>query len=183
MLRVAVLIACCLLLGCPAAKVSARVSDLWDYKRLFKEANLIVIASAMASERTADRLTDHPWPVEIVGRNTSFEVRHVVKGKRLMGRLKVLHYEFGDCRKDARGRPRRDRRPTPIIDGPLFVTFRAKPLRVKLKAGERSVPRPEYLLFLKRRKDGRFEPVSGPLDPQDSVRTLFADLPAELGGE
>jgi hypothetical protein len=42
--------------------------------------------------------------------------------------------------------------------------------------------RPEYMLFLRLRKDGRFEPVSGEVDPVLSVRELhppddlFADM-------
>jgi len=32
---------------------------------------------------------------------------------------------------------------------------------------------PEYLLFLKERKDGRYEAVSGQIDPEFFVRTLF----------
>ena len=31
---------------------------------------------------------------------------------------------------------------------------------------------PEYMLFLKKRSDGRYEPVSGQYDPDDSVKLV-----------
>ena len=41
--------------------------------------------------------------------------------------------------------------------------------------------KPEYLLFLKKGKGGRYEPVSGRTDPALSVRELFHPLPEGLG--
>ena len=42
------------------------------------------------------------------------------------------------------------------------------------RAGNRAVSPPEYLLFLKQRKDGMYEPVSGQLDAAFSVRALLS---------
>lgn len=36
-----------------------------------------------------------------------------------------------------------------------------------------SFGRPEYLLFLKRRQDGKYEPLSGRVDPALSIREVF----------
>ena len=41
------------------------------------------------------------------------------------------------------------------------------------QAGKNQINPPEYLLFLKLRKDGLYEPVSGQLDAALSVRTIF----------
>jgi hypothetical protein len=41
------------------------------------------------------------------------------------------------------------------------------------RAGKSVVSPPEYLLFLKMRQDGLYEPVSGQLDAAFSVRALF----------
>jgi hypothetical protein len=41
---------------------------------------------------------------------------------------------------------------------------------------KRGVVKPEYLLFLKRGKDGRYEPVSGRIDPVLCVREMYWPL-------
>ena len=43
------------------------------------------------------------------------------------------------------------------------------------------LPTPEYLLFLKRLKDGRYEPVSGRIDPAPSVREVSEASDKVLG--
>ena len=49
---------------------------------------------------------------------------------------------------------------------------KVKELKPK-QAGKNQVNPPEYLLFLKKGKDGMYEPVSGQLDAALSVRTIF----------
>jgi hypothetical protein len=56
---------------------------------------------------------------------------------------------------------------------PLFGAD-TKPKELKSKRVSKSVVSPpEYLLFLKMRKDGMYQPVSGQLDAAFSVRALF----------
>jgi hypothetical protein len=67
-----------------------------------------------------------------------------------------------------------------IENGPLLVTFRTKGIHLELAGAPISLGAPEYLLFLKLRKDGRYEPVSGRVDPEFSVRELYTPLPSLL---
>jgi hypothetical protein len=55
--------------------------------------------------------------------------------------------------------------------------------RKSLKRGDGmvEVPQPDYMLFLRKLKDGRYEPVSGKIDPQLSVRAIFDPLSGDLG--
>src|SRR5262245_42208809 len=161
-----------------ASPSPARVLENWPYERLFKEADLVVIATAVSTESCADRFTDHTWPCEFAGLTTKFEVKSAVKGQPDGKEIKVLHFRFGESKKEYANRPG----PFPIIDGPLFVAFRTKSIKVTVDGGKWVVPSPEYMLFLKRLKDGRYEPVSGKVDPQLSVRELFKPLPEKLGG-
>ena len=87
--------------------------------------------------------TPSPWKVEFLGVTTTFEVSHVLEGKT----LKVLHFRLkGDVR---------------VKNGPDLVDFRTKGFNIRTKTMKAGVGPPEYLLFLKRRDDGRYEPVSG----------------------
>ena len=77
-------------------------------------------------------------------------------------------------------------------DGPRLVAFLKEPLKIEIEQnvknrgklhqrsqGLRKISQPEYLLFLKKNKDGEYEPVSGQLDADFSVRALFP--PGNIG--
>jgi uncharacterized protein (TIGR03067 family) len=131
-----------------------RVVEIWEYERLFKESDLVVIAVPQRTELANDGPPEHSWPLEFVGQNSTFKVKHTFKGRATAEQIKVLHFRFGDkLRKGVKSITE----PLQIVDGPLFVEFRIKPAT-------------EYLLFLKSLKDGRYEPVSGRIDPALSVR-------------
>jgi hypothetical protein len=78
-LRVSLVLAC---MSIAPETASARLTDSWPYEKLFDKADLVVVATAVASENCSDEFTEHPWPLEFVGVNTSVEVKHVLKGKR-----------------------------------------------------------------------------------------------------
>jgi hypothetical protein len=99
----------------------------------------------------------------------------VIERKGKLGeekKLTVLHYRLPDG--------------VEVINGPLLVKFRKDAVTLKGtingKAFKAGLGRPEYMLFLRLRKDGRYEPVSGEIDPILSVRELnradsfFSDL-------
>jgi hypothetical protein len=130
---------------------AARLIESWPYDKLMKQSDLVVIAKAVKTEDAVDELPDHRWPVEFVGQNTTFEVKHALKGKVEGKQIKVLHFKFG--------KPKNGLEVVIIENGPLFVAFSTKNA-------------PEHLLFLKALKDGRYEPVSGRIDPRLSVRML-----------
>jgi len=158
------------------ASASARLVEDWSYIRLFQEADLVVIARPVKSVDAGDRLKRNPWRADLIGVNTSFKTVHTLKGAA-KAPVTVLHY-----RTDAL-----------LQNGPLLVKFRTKAIRytivIERREGEpaRAAVRKfigeagpaTYLLFLKRRDDGRYEPVSGPIDPALSVRELREPIPFE----
>lgn len=156
---------------------SARKVEIWPYEKLLKEADLVVIACAVSKVATDDR-----WDADVfdsdgfTGVETTFELAALLKGKSANS-FKVLHFQYKNSS-------------IPFEDGPGLVSFLAEPLSVGIRrSGETEEgpktleptksknlkPAPEYLLFLKRRADGRFEAVSGQVDPNSSVRTLFKE--------
>ena len=85
-------------------------------------------------------------------------MRYALKGKVDGKQIKVLHFKWGELKKGIKSDSIDG---IIIIDGPLFVAFPTKDA-------------PEHLLFLRSLKDGRYEPVSGKIDPELSVRRLSA---------
>jgi hypothetical protein len=152
----AVVVLTALVVGAPSG--TARLLDSWPYDKLMKESDLVVIATATKTEETKDEPPDHHWSLEFVGQNTTFDVKHVFKGKTDGKPITVPHFKFGELKK---GRDPKNFADNVIIDGPLFVAFHTKNA-------------PDHLLFLKSIKDGRYEPVSGRIDPELSVRLLSA---------
>lgn len=151
------------LLGLLVSSASGRRIENWPYERLFKEADLVVIAKAQDTTATPDRLKDNPWKEEFLGQTTAFTVKSVLKGKPDGDTIKVLHYKLQEGRR--------------IESGPLLLSFRTKGLHIKTKQMDAHLGVPDYLLFLKVRKDRRYEPVSGPIDPKLSVREIYHPLP------
>ena len=155
---------------------TGRQIESWSYENLLKEADLVVIARAVSTVPSKDK-----WEAGIFDRDrfkgleTTFELAIAFKGKSA-GTFKVLHFQYKN--------PSR-----PLEDGPGLVSFLSEPLSVDVgqsgKTGEEGwrtlqptkskslMPVPEYLLFLKKRADDRFEAVSGQVDPNSSVRTLL----------
>jgi len=156
-------------LGLAGRPAAGRLIENWPYERLFKEADLVVIAEATA---VAD--ADDPAPFERVrdllqAQVTTFAVEHALKGKPAGAEIRVLHFRLNGKKE--------------IDNGPMLVAFRTKPAEVALRDGPTvAVGKGTYLLFLKVRKDGRYEPVSGQYDPVLSVRELDSPM-ARLAGK
>lgn len=140
----------------------ARLIESWSYTRLFKEADLVVIAEAEETKDTQETLREGLFAEHLVGQTTRFSVRSTLKGKA-GETIKVLHFRLrGDWE---------------LENGPLLVRFLKEKLPPKGKEIKGSESRREYLLFLKRCEDGRFEPVSGQVDSRLSARVV--DLAVE----
>lgn len=159
-----------------SAVSSARQIEAWAYEKLLQEADLVVIARAVSTVPSIDQ-----WKAAIFDRNrfrgleTTFELATTLKGQSADS-FKMLHFQY-------------KKKSKPFNDGPGFVSFLIEPLSVdtkrssdtdgkgpkklKLIKRESLSSAPEYLLFLKRKVDGRFEAVSGQVDPDSSVRALF----------
>jgi hypothetical protein len=144
----------------PAPRASARALPDWPYDKLFKEADLVVVAEAKGAEDCDDRPTDPGMKDDFQGRTSTLEVRGTLKGKAAGAEVNVLHFRLRDGVR--------------IENGPCLVAFRTASVGVTLpRGGKVELSRPHYLLFLKQRKDGRYEPVSGEYDPALSVREMY----------
>jgi hypothetical protein len=156
-----------------AMPTTARLLENWSYERLMKESDLVVIATAVKTEATADKGPEHSWPYEFVGQETTFKVTNAIKGKPPAETFKVLHFKFGELKKRE---PKKELSgfDTAIINGSQFVSFRTGEYKLILNGETRMhSTAPDYLLYLRALKDGRYEPVSGQIDPNLSVRMLI----------
>ena len=144
----------------------ARLLPSWPYEKLLKEADLVVIVKAVESKDTKDVLKDNPWKVEFQGMETTFSVEAVLKGKVEGDKLTVLHYRL---------KPGMS-----VVNGPLLVSFHTKGPFIETKQAKVQLAQPCYLLFLTKAKDGRYEPVSGQVDPELSVKEVNRPLPESL---
>jgi hypothetical protein len=169
----AVVCAACFLVYPSAAP--GRIAEKWNYDRLLKEADLVVLAVAVRTEQADDTPPEHSWPREFVAQNTTLKVRCALKGKVEAEEIKVLHFRFGEFKKGFEG--------DDIFDGPNFVEFRTGRATVGAGKDKQILPPPEYLLFLKERKDGRYEPVNGQIDPADSIREVSRPLDKVPGSD
>ena len=139
-----------LLIATSSRQCDARAHPAWPLQSLYKEADAVIIAEATATHPAKDASVEDSWGTRVAV-NTTFDVHVVLKGKAPHDGIKVLHYAWA----------RQTDEPNP----PELVSFNKKGL-------ERGVVRIQYLLFLKQRADGRYEPLSGQTDPIWSVREL-----------
>lgn len=176
MVAVAVVLVC-------VVPAPARLLENWPYDKLLKHADLVVFATATKTEAADDKPLEHSWNYELVAQTTTFRVKHVLKGKAEGEQFKVLHFKFAETLK--KGINPNTFLSYVVEDGPLLVAFRTGSVTVKAEgAGQSTILRtPDYLLFLKRLKDGRYEPVSGQIDPALSVRQMSDSLDQVLGGK
>jgi hypothetical protein len=160
-LRLAVVVP---LAGLFVAPAPARKLEDWPHDKLLKAADVVVIALPTKAKETEDQMGDSPWKQqEFVGVDTTFRVKSVLKGKPVGDDLTVLHFKLKDPE-------------VKIINGPLLVSFRLTDVCLELKESKLILGPPEYLLYLTERKDGRYEPVSGRVDPALSVWEMYRPL-------
>jgi hypothetical protein len=141
-----------------------RLLELWPYDKLFQRADLVVIATAVSTVDAPANIKDQAPEDHLKGVCTTFRVAHVVKGAHRGKELTVFHYRL--ALKEGQG----------IVNGPSLVRFHSGRLNLSYPGGFASLPPPEYLLFLKKRPDGRFECVSGQYDPDQSVKQITQPL-------
>lgn len=154
-------------ISCGNHQAQGRLLESWPYDRLMKEADVVVIGTAVSSQETGEIWKASPWKkVDFLGVNTVFSVEAILKGKVSEGKLTVLHYRVEPGKK--------------IVNGPLLVSFRTRDISYRTKTGRGTLEKPSYLLFLKKRKDGRYEAVSGQVDPALAVREMYYRLPKWL---
>jgi len=163
---------------CASSSTWARKVEEWSYDRLFREADLVVIAVARSFAAARQE-----WPEKVFAKDrfegveTIFHASRALKGD-VPQRIHLLHFKYTEHAR-------------PYEDGPGLVSFFLEPISIDVTRQDREEGRqrepkqkrlsvtgqPEYLLFLKKRKDGLYEAVSGQRDPVFSVRALF-ELPS-----
>lgn len=147
-----------------ASVCEAGTHRTWPYHDLVNESDLVVIADAVLSKDTEQ--TDDFGKDYLLQMETTLNVHAVLKGKIEKGTLKFVHFRYDPDWNSF------------IFDGPLLVGFQTAPSieeDVTLEDGKKQhlrIPRHHYLLFLKRRGDGRYEAVSGQMYPVYSVKLL-----------
>lgn len=141
-----------LMLTCPVMAFG-RIKPLWSYQKMQEQADLVVIAKPISTTITSEKavLSDISPHVHVVGVQTEFSVRVVMKGEAAIQQITMHHYGLANVW-DGR-----------IRGTPHLVSFDPKQHHC-------------YLLFLKKEADGRFAPVTGQIDPRDdSVIRLESD--------
>jgi hypothetical protein len=123
----------------------ARPVKLWSYEEMLKEAEVVLVATGVGSKDMGIAADGRPesW----VPMQTTFKPLVVLKGK-VEGPCVVEHYRYAD-----------KMGAVVVVDGPAFVEFDV-------------TGKTTYLLFLKREANGILTPVTGQMDPIDSVKIV-----------
>jgi hypothetical protein len=133
-----------------AAHTAKSPIETWPYEKLVKQSELIIIARATSVRDAKPGDSVVPGRDYLVGVITAFRVDCVLKGEYTQKELEVVHFRY---KEGAR-----------IQNGPFLVSFKAKPIDPKTDIAEELpalMKDPEYLIFLRKRSDGRWECVSG----------------------
>lgn len=138
-----------LLLSLPVVAFG-RIRPVWTYERMHADADLVVIARPVSSTHLEEKVSlPNISPVTpVVGIETQFDVRLVLKGESSTKDVRLHHYAL---QKPADGQSR---------GAPQLVSFDPKQPVC-------------YLMFLKREANDRYVPVTGQTDPaEESVIRL-----------
>jgi hypothetical protein len=140
-----------------APHASARLVNPFTFNELLEKSDVIAIVEAIRDEPAKD--TFKPDNItRFVGINTHFRVHLVLKGKVETKEVTVLHFWNEE--------PRIENGPE-CADFRFTITYTEEHFMNGENVGSVAVHHPErpmWLAFLKKRNDGRFEPVAGQLD-------------------
>ena len=143
------------------APVLVRGIPMWPFSKAMKKADFVVIATAYKTEVTKDKFSrrNNRGIIEdyLLGQDTKFLTALVLKGDKKTKEFTLLHFRM---------KPN-----TSVGNGPMLVKFQ---LKKKDDIGDEidsSFDGVKYLLFLKKRKDGRYEPLEG-FDPALVIQKL-----------
>lgn len=144
-----------LLIAFISQAANARVVRSFSQEELRSGADMIVIATPVSVKEMVERaplpgIRQGDKPVMGTGIETSFHILTVLKGDTALGNFILHHYSVTG----------------PQLNGPSLVSF--NPVQHK-----------NFLLYLKRASDGRYEAVSGQTDPDMSIKVIkdFHDAP------
>ena len=157
-----------------AVACHARPIPQWSYNRLFDESDLVVIGTVTTNTDTTDvfKHQENDKGAGYTGVNSAFRTLRVLKGDHIEA-FTVLHFRHSS--------------PFVVADGMLVVTFRTSQLSFQgtvQSQDKKTAPAsiafdpglPQYLLFLKRRPDGRYAPTTGQYDAALSFREMYEPM-------
>ncbi len=142
-----------------ANRAAADILDEWSYDRLFKAADLVVVAKLTGEEKTKERFRPTDRRMTFGRVISRLSVQYTLKGK-CKEEIKIYHFELVSIDDEF------------VENVPRHVRFRNKAIIDK----KTFVPPPEYLLFLKKRKDGDYEFVTGDWHSDQSVREVLSAI-------
>ncbi len=150
----------------------ARLKAIGSYSELLSKADLVAIIEPIKNESVKDPYAGHLYGFaqkDFVATNTTFRVHAYLKGGDAATKeLTVLHFSYS---KDV----------GPRVNGACFINFVTGPLQYEKRSLKDDKPvggvtvykqQPVWLAFLKKRSDGRFDPISDPYDSADSFREI-----------
>ena len=156
-------------LTCPSyARLKANVS----YVELLAKADLVVLIEPIKNDSAKDSYAGFLYGFaqkDFVATNTTFRVHAYLKGGDAAAKeITILHFSYS---KDV----------GPRSNGASFITFVTGPLQYEKRSLKDDKPvggvtvymeQPVWLAFLRKRSDGRFDPISDPYDSADSFREI-----------
>jgi hypothetical protein len=155
----------------------ARIVKIWDYEKLTKAADIVVIVEPISNTNVDDIYAEHLYGFktsDFIAINTAFKVLQVFKGTYDKNEsLTLLHYNYSSSVGMA-------------FNGARFVHFLigSQEIEKKLIRGEKEVVNitrysygPVWMAFLKKREDGRYEPVSVQYDSAESFKEIYNASP------
>jgi hypothetical protein len=160
------------LLGLCSDLSFGRAVRLWSYEELVAKSDVVAVVEPLENQPAKDTFPGHRYgrtTDDFVATNTRFKVHVMLKGDRESpAELALLHFSYSPS---VGG----------IVNGAHFIRFSIGPLQYERRAVKDGKPiggvttfqqEPLWLAFLKRREDGRFEPVTGHYDSARSFRQL-----------
>jgi len=125
-----------------AVPASARPSRAWSDAELWKEADVVVLATPRSAKDVKVK-TEQPRPDTWIDMETTLDVQATLKGEAAATIvLRHARYKGGV---------------TPVPNGPIFIVLDPE-------------KRHQFLLFLKRTDSGTLEPLAGQMDANQSTR-------------
>ena len=150
----------------------ARLKAIMSYSELVAKADWVVMIEPIKNESVTDAYTGYLYGFaqkDFAAKNTTFRVHACLKGSDAAPKeITVLHFSYS---KEVGER----------ANGASFINFITGPLQYEKRALKDDKPvgditvykeQPVWLAFLKKRSDGRFEPISDPYDSADSFREI-----------
>jgi hypothetical protein len=125
-------------------RAHSREIPSWSADELFARADLVVVGKSASTSDAGQELADNELARDYLKPVlTRLDIVHVLKGKTSGGQLGILHQRFDTTRK--------------ILNGPKLMEFHKDET---------------YLLFLRKRGDALYEPVTGQFDTALSFKRV-----------